>query len=366
MENKLNLSAGNNNSADIIKPEIKNKETEFNNNNPYLDKRYITISLTPNHNLYRKANALSIGNVRPEYIGSSITSSQILCSNEAELNKYFPKIIGISSNHPDFIIRVKNWINNIKEEVKPIGLKLNISFKYNTYKDYAIILEEEKRIESEYEKAPKNTPREIKEALDNKIYSLNALESSKFDKGDPVNIENYLLYRHCLLYKDVAKDEKIIDFDTRIRFYIKDEDKEKQRNRKLHTARNIAKSNYLKLISDKSKLDAVYAQYCVIKDINIIDSNKLESYIKEERLEKYSNEDPFKFNQICNDKHIIVKGFIETLISAGELIRHTHSQNISTSDGTFIGSNMNEAIAYFNSPDNKNIYDAYLAKIKFI
>ena len=36
------------------------------------------------------------------------------------------------------------------------------------------------------------------------------------------------------------------------------------------------------------------------------------------------------------------------------------------SDGTFIGSNMNEAVAYFNNPNNASIKTAYENKLKLI
>ena len=80
----------------------------------------------------------------------------------------------------------------------------------------------------------------------------------------------------------------------------------------------------------------------------------------------YVNANPDKFNKLVNDKHIQIKSFIETLIVRGELIRSEFNQQISTADGTFIGSNMNEAIAWFENPDNKDIRSAYENKLKHI
>ena len=50
----------------------------------------------------------------------------------------------------------------------------------------------------------------------------------------------------------------------------------------------------------------------------------------------------------------------------GELVRSEYNQQISTADGTFIGSNMNEAVAYFNNPNNASIKTAYENKLKLI
>ena len=59
-----------------------------------------------------------------------------------------------------------------------------------------------------------------------------------------------------------------------------------------------------------------------------------------------------------------IKSFIETLISRGELVRSEFNQQISTADGSFVGSNMNEAIAWFENPKNSDIRTAYENKLK--
>ena len=59
-----------------------------------------------------------------------------------------------------------------------------------------------------------------------------------------------------------------------------------------------------------------------------------------------------------------MKAFIETCIIRGELVRSDFNQQISTPDGTFIGANMNEAIAWFENDANKAIRSALESKIK--
>ena len=78
----------------------------------------------------------------------------------------------------------------------------------------------------------------------------------------------------------------------------------------------------------------------------------------------FVNTQPDKFNKMFKDNNITTKAFIETLIVRGELVRAEFNQQISTADGTFIGSNMNEAVAYFNNPNNKDIRTAYENKLK--
>ena len=78
----------------------------------------------------------------------------------------------------------------------------------------------------------------------------------------------------------------------------------------------------------------------------------------------YVNSYPDKFNKLFADKNIVTRAFIETLIVRGELVRSDFNQQISTADGTLIGSNMNGAVAFFNNPDNKDMKDLYENKLK--
>ena len=81
-------------------------------------------------------------------------------------------------------------------------------------------------------------------------------------------------------------------------------------------------------------------------------------------LMDYVNTNPDKFNKIVADKNINTRAFIETLIVRGELVRSEFNQQISTANGTLIGSNMNGAIAFFNNPDNKDMKELFENKLK--
>ena len=82
-------------------------------NKEYIDKRTIVISLVHNYSNYRKVNMKVLGQ-RKETIGSSVRSCQVLSSNAEEVNAYFPSLIGVSPNNPEFVTRVKAWLSNIQ------------------------------------------------------------------------------------------------------------------------------------------------------------------------------------------------------------------------------------------------------------
>lgn len=352
----------------VINSPVEGIESEVEDtdlDNEYTDRRSVTIALVKNYSLYRRANDKAIAN-RRDYIGSSINSSTVLSSNKVEVETYFPALLGEAPNSPTFITRVKQYLNNIQIPVDEIGKTFDTTFIYNTKRDYLKVLKKEEAIEDKYNAVPKNNLKLLKEALKEKIYELNLLESSKCKLGRPMNVTDYLMYRHCLLYNDVAKDMALINSDANIRFYFKDDKKEKEKLRKLRLEANKAKQNFVACIADNTLFEAMYIQYCVTKGLPVISALAEDDFIKEQNLDKFSTEDPVKFNKIFKNSDIKLMGTIEKLIARGELIRLPHNQNIMTSEGQYLGANMSEVIAWFKNPDNTGIVTAYYNKLKNI
>lgn len=339
------------------------EEMDDSLNQEYIDKRQVTISLVHNYSNYRKVNMKVLGH-RKETIGSSYRSCQILSSNSEEVNAYFPALIGLSPSNPEFISRVKSWLSNIQFTISENDYNLNTTFIYRKKADYLKVKVEEDRINDEYEKVDRANIAAIKEALKRKIDALNTLESSKHKYGRPENLEEYLMYRHCLLYNDVAKDTALINSDSSLRFYIKDVAKEEEKQRKLTKEKMKAMQNFIELGGTDAKFNAVFVQISSLRGDNIGQAILKDRTQKEAIMMEYINTNPDKFNKLLTDKHINVRAFIETLIARGELVRSEFNQQISTADGTFIGANMNDAIAWFENPNNKDVRTAYENKLK--
>ena len=332
-------------------------------NKEYVDKRTIVISLVHNYSNYRKVNMKVLGQ-RKETIGSSITSCRVLSSNAGEVNAYFPALVGLSPNHADFTSRVKAWLSNIQFVVNENDVPLDISFVYNTKKDYLDFKKKEDAIDEDYAKVDRTNLSAIKEAIKKRVNALNTLESEKYKVGHPVNLEQYIIYRHCLLYRDVAKDTAIVNSDPSVRFYIKDEAKEIEKQKKLTEYRMQAMRNFIELNASPTKRNAVYIAIVASRNENVSEALIKTDSEKTSYLMDYVNTHPDKFNKLFADKNITTRAFIETLIVRGELVRSDFNQQISTADGTLIGSNMNGAIAFFNNPDNKDMKELYENKLK--
>ena len=351
--------------VDVVDSSVSAENKEEDENDEYVDIRNVTIMLVKNYSLYRKANDKVLAK-RKDFIGSSIYASRILSANKEEVDTYFPNIIGLSPADPNFITRVKQYLNNIRVSVDELGRSFDISFHYYHKKDYYHIKKEEERIEKIYQNTNRQDITKLRAALKEKITKLNALESTKCKLGYPINVDDYLMYRHCLLYNDVAKDIAFVNTDSNIRFYFKDDQKEAEKLRKFRLEVNKAKSNYVSCLADNTLFDAVYTQFCVVNNMPVISSlaeNRLDREIK---LDKFSIEEPVKFNKIFNNKDVKLIANIELLIARGELIRSQYNQNITSPDGDFIGANMNEAVAWFKNTENSSVVNALMNKLKNI
>ena len=147
---------------------------------------------------------------------------------------------------------------------------------------------------------------------------------------------------------------------------LEEEQKEAEKLRKYRTEVTKAKSNYVACLADTSLFDAVYTQYCVANNMPVISSLAEDRLEREIKLDKFSSENPIKFNKIYANKDVKLIATIENLIARGELIRSQYNQNITSPEGEFIGANMNEAVAWFKNTENASVVNALYNKLKNI
>ena len=162
-------------------------------------------------------------------------------------------------------------------------------------------------------------------------------------KKEPINVDNYVLYRYCLEYRQVANTLDEVGSSTGIRFYIFKEKEEKQ-----------YKLNYR-----KTKDEALLARMDVINDIDkmqsiiILTNVDLQPTIEDQELyiSEYAEKYPAKFLELYKDKKLLEKAFIERLIRAGIFSRPNNS-TIVIYDQNQIGANLTEASIWLNRPEN--------------
>lgn len=329
---------------------------------PHKVTKSVTIALASDivtRSMFRRVNS-KVMDERMDYIGSSIGAVNTLLAGD-EMSKYMPQIIGHNAAASDFLERCKLYFNNITVKVTGDGVKLDTSFIYDSYDIAEKFANNEAAIEAEFEKVNKADSKAFKDALDSKVRSLHALESMKYKYGSPINIKDYILYRYCLLYPMVAKDLSIVASNPNIRFYVKDEDKERARAEKQYQIGLKAMSEFVKLSGEADKFAQVFV--IVAKKESWIGYELFGSMERQMKLKAYSESNPAKFLKIAQDKNLQTTYLIESLIDSGELQRVEYSQNIITSDGEFIGANMIETTAWFNNDLNAGRVAAWKKKL---
>lgn len=339
------------------------KEIKRELNSPYIDSSEVTIVPQDRKSLYRVQNYMVLD--QPKFIiGGSCDSARILVSNAGEVEKYFPKIVGCMPNHPDFLDKVKTWLDNITIVVPSDGYTLDTSFRYNKKSDYMTIADQVAAINKAYDAADKTTAKGLMQALKVKQEAINSVESTKWMYGEPVNANHYIVYRHCLLYNDIAKDMRLFQFKPNVRFYFKDEKQEEEIAAKRQQVAHKAMANYLNICGNADLFEAVYTIYCHNSGFDLAVYLNKKQIDKEILLRSYSETSPYKFNKLVEDRNVSVKAMIEQLISLGDLIRDENNNRIGTRDAKIIGNNMEGAVLYFTDPANKAIREMYEAKLK--
>lgn len=246
------------------------------------------------------------------FISSSRKGTSILVGlTQQEEKKYLPIIIGISPDDPKFGITARNYWNNIRKFIPPEGLTLEVGMIYETEEEH------------------------------------------KNNSGTPINIEDYVLYRYCLVYSRIANSEKEQHNSPKIRAYITDRYSEANKNYEIATIVDKAVENRLALYSDPVKQDAVLFVY----GYSPLSMSKEEKVIALQTLSTYNSEtDPeanklVVFNNRVNDKLLQDKAFITQAINAQLLRRIPNTDTIMYKEHTQIGTTTDNAIDYLTATE---------------
>ena len=164
------------------------------------------------------------------------------------------------------------------------------------------------------------------------------------------------------MLKSVGADLVIVGHSERRRYYGETDELVNKKIKQAHKNGLIA----VACLADDDLFDAIYIQYCNLNGQPILSSLAEDKLNREIKLDRFSSEEPVKFNKFFNNKDVRLMAIIERLIAHGELVRSDYNQNISTNEGALIGANMNEAVIWFKNPENASAVNAYHNKLKNI
>jgi hypothetical protein len=322
----------------------------------YTDHREVHILRKENTSLFHGKNERWIQEGKHK-IGSSINGAKRLVSDNNEMSALMPRLVGISNTSPNWETKLNEYFDNLAVNVPETGLILEVGFKYPNEDDFDKLCDAEDKIDLKYAKADKSTADKNIDALRNKWEEIITLENTRYKYGTPINLADYILWRYCLVYSDVANDVAFLDKSPNIRFYIFDKEKSEKEQEVKHEVTTKALRAYIEILGDQHKVDSILYMFGEnITGLKVIP--------KQQKLETLVRSNPNKFLAAVNDKHLMKKAFINECLVKGVLHTLTNTNIIVDADNNTIGHGLEECIAFIDDPRNKATYSTIEAQLK--
>jgi len=229
--------------------------------------------------------------------------------NFDEQKVLLPNILGIEHSDKDFRKAVTNFYHEINTKVPSGGLKLQIA------------LEDE-----------------------NKPLSESNL---------PINVKDYIAYRHLIGHRDVAKNKDEAERYQNKQFYVVDPNSATKEAVKINQLEDKAFSLYMSIKDSIVRTDQVLTMLGVRVSSMVHEDKVLslkEFASKDSTLNDLEQQEAFlRFIRVCEDKDLEHKYLIEEMIAA-QYLRRVGNNILFSESGEKLGDNMEDAVLYLKNP----------------
>jgi len=321
----------------------------------YLFTRSAMLMHREQYSEYRLANMRYISDGSSK-IGGAIKSVERMRVNKAEMDVYMPTIIGEDVRSVDYNKKFEEYFSNLGVVVPVGGRTLDTSMTFKSVKGYNLFTVALKNILSKFANALKDVMDDDKDR-DKKvdvIYrtkddSIILLESKLYAYALPTNIGDYILWRYCLVYRDVANDEVRIEKSANIRFYLHDAKLKQQQEEAAFAIQSTATILYADLLTKKE--DLMYVVWA-LSDKHSLDVRAATDHNKRSMLlDKVVKSDPNSFLVIAKHKDVKTMCFIEKAIAHGMINRIPNTAVVQDKEGNTLGSTLAEVVVFFKNRD---------------
>lgn len=289
------------------------------------------MSYTKEETVYirRKASNSAFGNdIEKKFnIGGSVKGQDVLRGLTADEEKiYLPAIIGSQPNDMSWEKAKKEYWASISAAVpEGDGRKLDVSMIYDN--------------ESLANQDPNNL------------------------KGYPRNVNDYILWRYCLVYSRVAANIEKADASPKIKFYLFNERQDRAIRKNNIDLKVKATQAFLEVRNDVEKVKNLLLVYskddATIKPLSEIPVDDYDII-----LDRLVLENPTKFLANVGDNQLAYKAFIQRCITRGLLRRIPNTDTIMTDDNITLGNTTDETIAYLGSEKGNGKKEELKAKLR--
>lgn len=322
--------------------------------------RKVSIQWKINNSAFRTVNMKTLVGVNRK-IGSSRSGVNKMLANSAEQEAIMPNILGADPKSPsaNWNKLLADYWNSLSIDIPYGGKELETGWVFNFYNP-----KKESAIEKLSDK--------VKSVKDSDSLAKHVMskipEEQKYLYGDPISPQDYMLWRYCLVYRDVANDFEDVDKSGHIRFYLIEEGQLEIKRKAKFVTKKISMEEFIKLADDSDKVENIL--YIAISDGKVPRPDNsltaLDDTDKLMKLEALQSEEPDYFVSLCKDKHLTTKALIEKYVFFNIFRKLPNTSIIvdATDPGIVIGNSIDEAISFVTNEVNSNAMKEYSARYK--
>jgi hypothetical protein len=188
------------------------------------------------------------------------------------------------------------------------------------------------------------------------------LEIGEDSQGQPLNIEDYLIWKMALAHPYTGKTKEECENNKMLQFYITDPEAEDEVKSSELESETKAMVEFAKLVEDENKLDLVirnviikYPEMGSLTELLALTSKK-----KQLKISELVKKDAVYFLEIVSDKDLQYKAEIMSMVEGSILVKEGNrflngSSNLGSLDGT---------IAWMKDPNNSSEYVVLQARLQ--
>ena len=325
--------------------------------------RKVEIIWKYNPDTFSKINMDILGETHRK-IGSSVSAVNKMLGYPDMLRALMPQILGLdpSSRDVNWDARVKYYWDSLSVDIPSGGKKIEAGFQFDLDD-----LTRERHIKEVVEKHKITTDKQLADFVMGFTNDKpNVPEGYRWKYGNPINVEEYLLWRYILNYRHVANNIKDANKSPNIRFYLHTEEERQRAEKQKRKLKTEAMTKYVAFINKGSvdSIDDLIAVFSPDSIIDIVKGKDLEE--KQVMIMDLVTNDPARFLSLITDKNVSTKAKIERFLAFGVLKKLSGTTVIveSADPSVVIGNNIDEAIAFFNNTKNNAKIDELTGKYK--
>jgi hypothetical protein len=180
------------------------------------------------------------------------------------------------------------------------------------------------------------------------------LDASTDQKGNPINLMDYIKYKFALAHPFVAADSDACMGSRKFKYFLHDPSLEMQEKHSALEVKKKAYREFIKASADEDKMDMIL--------LAMGSSPKgLSPEGKELKLEHEVEADPASFLKIVTDKNLEQTAFIESCISH-EVLRRVGTAYLNGDEK--IGDTLEETLLFLKNKKNSEVLTVLKARLK--